>query len=123
MNKHYFRILLFGAVILFTLNTESYAQFGTDSTNSRPANSLMSIYSPYEGNLSLQINSTSNKNLKYVKVFDIIGSEIATIEITNQQFPTKYNIDLAGQKQNFFIFNLYSDKGLIESKKYLRGKL
>lgn len=85
--------------------------------------SLMSINSPSENNLSLRINAGGGKNLKYVKIFDIIGKEVASMEVGGQSFPLQYNFDLSNHRQNIFICNLYSDKGLIESKKFFKGKI
>ena len=82
----------------------------------------MSIHSAYEDNLSLRINSSAGKSLRYVKIFDIIGKEVATIDVAGQGFPVQFNVDLSSHRQNIFICNLYSEKGLVESKKFFKSK-
>lgn len=94
----------------------------SDSTARSFTNSLMSINAPSEDNISLRINNGGGKYLKYVKIFDIIGKEVASIEVNGQSFPIQYNVDLSAYRQNIFICNLYSDKGLVESKKFLKAK-
>lgn len=106
------------SVLIFNHNSNAQS----DSLKFSNSNSLMSISQSYQDNLSLKINGAAGRNLRLVKVFDIIGKEVASVEVASSNSASIYDIDLTSHKQNIFIFNLYSDKGLVESKKFLRTK-
>ena len=111
------------ALFIFALvGCNQVASAQSDSVRYSGNNSLMSINSRSDDNLSLSINSGGGKGLKFVKIFDIIGKEVATIDVTGQSYPVQFNLDLSGHRQNIFICNLYSEKGLLESKKFFKGK-
>ncbi len=113
-----FTIALF---ILTLVGCNQVVNAQSDSLRYGGTNSLMSINSRSDDNLSLSING-GGKGLKFVKIFDIIGKEVATIDVAGQSYPMLFNLDLSGHRQNIFICNLYSEKGLIESKKFFKGK-
>lgn len=120
MKKFLLSMIAFAFFTLMGCHQELKAQ--SDSTSKSNSLPLMSINTPSEDNVSLRINNGGGKYLKYVKIFDIIGKEVASIEVGSQSFPMQYNVDLSSYRQNIFICNLYSDKGLVESKKFLKGK-
>lgn len=119
--KH-FLLNVFALFIFSLMSCHQEVKAQSDSVRYNGNNSLMSIHSAFEDNLSLRINSNAGKSLRYVKIFDIIGKEVATIDVAGQGYPVQYNLDLSAHRQNIFICNLYSEKGLVESKKFFKGK-
>ncbi|MFN3403445.1 MAG: T9SS type A sorting domain-containing protein [Cytophagaceae bacterium] len=70
--------------------------------------------------LTIRVN-TGNKNVKFIRIYDLIGKEVAFIDLSNKTAGTyKVEVDFSHIKPGMYFCNIYSDKGLIETKKIQR---
>ncbi|HEX8549742.1 MAG TPA: T9SS type A sorting domain-containing protein [Cytophagaceae bacterium] len=67
--------------------------------------------------ITLKINST-DRHLKTIKIFDIIGNEIVSVELVHKEL-YKYDIDFSSFRPGVYLCNLYSDKGIVATRKLL----
>ena len=67
--------------------------------------------------ITLKINS-QDKHLKTVKIFDIIGNEVVSLELVHKEL-YKYDIDFSSFRPGVYLCNLYSDKGIVATRKLL----
>ncbi len=90
---------------------DAHAQSASDSTFS-----LIASPNPFEEELTLTIHP-GNKTVKSVRIYDIIGNEVAHVDLPLRHSPFSYTLNLAHLRPGFYFLNLYSDKGIIESRK------
>ncbi|WP_081990637.1 T9SS type A sorting domain-containing protein [Sporocytophaga myxococcoides] len=76
---------------------------------------------PFDDELNLTI-FPGNKNVKFIKIFDIIGKEVASIDLSNKVGPSAYKVDFSNLRPGLYFCNVYSDKGIIETRKVLRNR-
>lgn len=74
-----------------------------------------------DDHLTLKVFS-GNKNMKYVKIFDIIGNEVASIDLSGKTGTMTFNLDGSHLENGIYLCNLYSDKGILETKKVYWSK-
>ena len=58
-----------------------------------------------------------NKSMKYVKIFDIIGNEVASIDLAGKSGSLTFNVDASRLENGIYFCNLYSEKGIIQTNK------
>ena len=75
---------------------------------------------PFEDHFRLIINP-GNKTVTYVKIFDLIGKEVFSIDV-NSKSPSIYPLDATNLKPGIYFCTVYSEKGIIETKKIFRTK-
>ena len=63
-----------------------------------------------------------NKLMKYVKIFDIIGNEVASIDLAGKTGSMTFNVDASRLENGIYFCNLYTDKGILETKKVYWSK-
>jgi hypothetical protein len=86
-----------------------------DSTSSSATHLRMA---PSTSEERLHVNVTArNKNMKYLKIFDIIGNEVASIDLSGKTGSIAFSLDLSQFENGLYLCNLYSEKGIIETKK------
>ncbi len=76
---------------------------------------------PFDDELNLTI-FPGNKNVKFIKIFDIIGKEVASIDLSSKVGPSAYKVDFSNLRPGLYFCNVYSDKGIIETRKILRNR-
>jgi hypothetical protein len=76
---------------------------------------------PVENDVTLRINY-SGKDIKGIRIYDIIGKEILVIDLTGKSGNTSMTIDISALKPGIYFCNLYSDKGIIESRKMIKNR-
>ncbi len=76
---------------------------------------------PVENDVTLRINYT-NKDIKGVRIYDLIGKEVAYIDLTGKTGYTTLTIDISSLRAGIYFCNLYSDKGIVESRKMIKNK-
>jgi len=75
---------------------------------------------PFEDHFRLIINP-GGKTVTYVKIFDIIGKEVYSLDV-NSKMPSIYPLDATNLKPGIYFCTVYSDKGIIETKKIFRTR-
>gem|GEM_PF-3247386 len=101
-----------------TINVSSHSH----TTEFRePKYELQVSPNPFDDELNL-IVYPGNKNVKSIKIFDIIGKEVVSIDVTNKVGPSVYKVDFSNLKPGLYFCNVYSDKGIIETRKILRNR-
>jgi len=76
---------------------------------------------PAENDVTLSINYPG-ADIKGIRIFDMIGKEVAFIDLNGKTGPTQITIDISGFRPGIYFCNLYSDKGVIESRKLIKNK-
>lgn len=70
---------------------------------------------PITDKVFFKVNA-GDKNLKGIKIFDIIGNEIFALDLTHKEY-FKYELDFSSYRPGIYFCNLYCDKGILETKK------
>jgi hypothetical protein len=102
-------ILTLFALLSFTA-WDAHAQ-SSDSTFS-----VVTSPNPFDDELTLTIYP-GNRTVKSVRIYDIIGNEVAHTELPLRYTPFSYTLNLAQLRPGFYFLNIYGDKGIIESRK------
>ena len=75
---------------------------------------------PFEDHFRLIINP-GTKTVTYIKIFDLIGKEVYSIDV-NSKTASIYPLDASNLKPGIYFCTVYSDKGIIETKKLFRTR-
>jgi plastocyanin len=81
---------------------------------------LVASPNPFEDVVTLTINQ-GNKHLTSVRVFDLIGKEVAYIDLKNKT-SASYTLDFSKLNPGVYFCNVYSESGIVETKKLFRTK-
>lgn len=76
---------------------------------------------PVENDVTLRINY-AGKDIKGIRIYDLIGKEVAYIDLSGKTGYTTLTIDISSLRAGIYFCNLYSDKGIIESRKMIKNK-
>ena len=76
---------------------------------------------PVENDVTFRINY-SGKDIKGVRIYDLIGKEVSFIDLNGKSGRTELTIDISALKPGIYFCNLYSDKGILESRKMIKNK-
>ncbi|MBC7450231.1 MAG: T9SS type A sorting domain-containing protein [Cytophagales bacterium] len=93
--------------------SESFAQSDSSAFYISP--------NPVEDDVTLRINY-AGKDIKGVRIYDIIGKEVSFIDLTGKAGRTELTIDISALRPGIYFCNLYSDRGIIESRKMIKNK-
>ena len=105
------------ALILFLL-------FGIGFASNAQSDTATTFYispNPVENDVTFRINYL-NKDIKAVRIYDMIGKEVAYIDLTGKTGFTTITIDISALHTGIYFCNLYSDKGIVESRKMIKNK-
>ncbi len=110
---------LAGLCLGIVLTSGLYAQnIDTTSVTSH----LRTAHNSLDESLNVRV-FPGNKNMKYVKIFDIIGNEVASIDLSNRvSKELSFTIDGSKFETGIYLCNLYSDKGIVETRKLYWSK-
>jgi hypothetical protein len=124
MNKvelKYLVVFLAGLFLGVLFGPKAYAQANTDSTALSTPH-LRTSSNTSEDQLTLTVVS-GNKNLKIIKIFDIIGNEVKSIDLSSSKQGTlNFILNVSHLENGIYLCNLYSDKGIVETKKIYWSK-
>jgi hypothetical protein len=98
--------------ILAVPKVQAQSQF----TDTSGATHLRAAVNPLDEKVTLKVNP-GNKNMKYVKIFDIIGNEVASIDLSGKSGSLTFSLDASHLENGIYLCNLYSDKGIVETRK------
>ena len=124
MTKHL--VYIFGLITVISLTVGFYTYGATPVNDSNHDLNAVHQKAPYDfeiipnyvhEKITLKINST-DKHLKTIKIFDIIGNEIISLELVHKEL-YKYDIDFSSFRPGVYLCNLYSDKGIVATRKLL----
>ena len=114
MKKIVFIVSLFFTAVL--THQEVIAQTDTTFSVSTSAN-------PFDDQVVININH-ANKNVTGLKIFDAIGKEVSselTIHAVYRGGVLSYTIDFTGVRPGVYFCSIYTDKGVIETRKLFRA--
>ncbi len=60
------------------------------------------------------------KDIRGIRIYDIIGKEVAYIDLTGKTGLLVFPIDVSALRPGIYFCNLYSSKGIIESRKIIK---
>lgn len=102
------KLLLFFAFIIFAFAAQ--AQVTSDT-----AFVFHATYSPLDG-IEMQV-APGNKAVRGIRVYDLIGNEVARQELSGKQAIYFYTIDTSRLPGGLYFCAVYSDKGILETRK------
>ena len=76
---------------------------------------------PVENEVTLRI-SYGGKDLKAIRIYDLIGKEVFYIDLSGKNGYTLVPLDISFLRPGIYFCNLYSDKGIVESRKMIKNK-
>ncbi len=82
---------------------------------------LVASPNPFDDEVTLTIHE-GNKKLSAIKIFDLIGKEVAHIDLRNKSGSVSYKLDFSQLRPGVYFCNVYSENGIIETKKLFRTK-
>lgn len=115
-------LTLIAALLFFCGNLA--AQANADSSASERNHlkyELIASPNPFEDEVTLTI-TTGNKNLIALRIFDLIGKEVAYYDLRNKQGEFRIKVNFAELTPSVYFCNVYGANGIIESKKLFRTK-
>ncbi len=104
-------------VIFFLLIGFGFASHAQSDTTT----SFQISPNPVENDVTFKINYT-RKDIRAVRIFDIIGKEISYIDLSGKTESFTITIDISSLRPGIYFCNLYSDKGIVESRKMIKNK-
>ncbi|WP_018343550.1 T9SS type A sorting domain-containing protein [Cytophaga aurantiaca] len=104
------------AVILFFLGIGFASNAQSDT-----ATTFLISPNPVETDVTFRI-SYLNKDIKAIRIYDMIGNEVAYIDLSNKTGFTSLTLDISSLKTGIYFCNLYSNKGIVESRKMIKNK-
>jgi hypothetical protein len=111
--KHYLHLLIF--FLLFTV-----IQLKAQSPEQANATYELSISpNPVEDRATFRVTS-GNYNLSEIKIYDLIGKEVYSIDLKNGS--GVYPVDLSNLRPGVYFCTIFSEKGIIETRKLVRSK-
>ncbi len=111
------RLLLIVFVCVLAFLTHSKVQAQTDTTFS-----VSTSANPFDDQIT--INITQAKNVTGIKVFDAIGKEVsAEIPVNSiaKGNVLSYTLDFTHMRPGVYFCTIYSDKGILETRKLFRA--
>jgi hypothetical protein len=115
MKKIWLLVLVFG--FLAIARQEAKAQSDTTFTASLSP-------SPFDDQLTIHIVQ-GNKNVTLIKIFDAIGKEVYSSDnstvLAARGGVISLTLDFSGLKPGLYFCSIYSDKGIIETRKIFRS--
>lgn len=106
------------AIILFLIVGIGFASNAQSDT----ATTFLISPNPVENDVTFRIINYINKDIKAVRIYDMIGKEVAYIDLTGKTGFTTITIDISALRTGIYFCNLYSDKGIVESRKMIKNK-
>ena len=74
---------------------------------------------PFDDQLSMNIN-IGEKNVTDIKIYDIIGKEVASVNLSGKTGLHSYKVDTSNLKPGIYFCTVYSATGILETKKLFR---
>ena len=106
--------LIFICLLVAGIGFASHAQSDTATTFHISPN-------PVENDVTFRINFPT-KDIRAVRIYDLIGKEVAYIDLMGKSGYTVLTIDISALRPGIYFCNLYSDKGIVESRKMIKNK-
>jgi len=117
MNKKLQSIIILFAFFTLSSTMSVRAQSALDTAS----HFLTATPNPFEDRLEIRVKETSPV-IKFIKITDIIGNQVAFLDVSDRALPINFHLDFSGLKQGLYLCNVYSDKGLVETKRLYRNK-
>jgi plastocyanin len=91
----------------------------TGISNYSAAYDLSASPNPFSDQLSLNLN-VGNKNLTFLKIYDLIGKEVAYVDLAGKTGSHSYNVDTSNLRAGIYFCTVYSDRGVVETMKLFK---
>ncbi len=112
------RVLLIVFVCFMAVLTHTEAQAQTDTTFS-----VSTSANPFDDQVIINVTQ-ANKNVTGIKIFDAIGKEVSAEIPVNSIFRAgvlSYTLDFTHMRPGVYFCTIYSDKGILETRKLFRA--
>ena len=114
------QIIIFSFLATFMAGkgfTQSVSIEGVNNTS--PGYNLSAAPNPFSDQLSLSIN-IGNKNLTQLKIYDLIGKEVTSINLDGKSGFHTYRVDASHLRPGIYFCTVYSEKGIVETMKLFK---
>jgi plastocyanin len=91
----------------------------TAINNSTSTYDLTAAPNPFNDQLSLNIN-VGEKSLTQLKIYDLIGKEVTSINLDGKSGSHTYNVDASNLRPGIYFCTVYSEKGIVETMKLFK---
>lgn len=82
----------------------------------------MSVWpNPFENEVTITLIA-GNKNLTAVRISNILGTEVAYIDLRNRSGAQSYRLDFSQLPGGFYICSVYGTEGIIETRRLSHKK-
>jgi hypothetical protein len=82
---------------------------------------LSAAPNPFENEVTITLNG-GTKKLIAIRICDIIGSEVAFIDLRNKSGIVSYRLDFSALPSGVYFCNVYGEDGIIETKRLSHRK-
>jgi hypothetical protein len=80
---------------------------------------LSAAPNPFNDQLALNIN-VGNKNLSQLKIYDLIGKEVTSINLDGKSGSHSYSVDTSNLRPGIYFCTVYSERGIVETMKLFK---
>jgi hypothetical protein len=112
------RILLIVSVIFLATFAHFEAKAQTDTTFS-----ITTSANPFDDQIVINVNN-ANKNVTGIKIFDAIGKDVSSEVGINSVYRSgtlSFTLDFTSVRPGVYFCSVYSDKGILETRKLFRA--
>lgn len=76
---------------------------------------------PFDNEATITING-GNKKVTHIRIHDIIGKEVAYIDLRNKSGQLSFKLDFSNLPAGVYFCNVYGEEGIIETKRLSHTK-
>ena len=112
------KVLLIVSLLFIAVLTHQEVKAQADTTFS-----VSTSANPFDDQVIVNV-TLANKNVTGLKIFDAIGKEVSSdlvIHVVNRGGILSYTIDFTSVKPGVYFCSIYSDKGILETRKLFRA--
>jgi len=112
------RILLIVSIVFLATLANFEAKAQTDTTFS-----VTTTANPFDDQVVINVNH-GNKTVTGLKIFDAIGKEVSSDISINAVYRggiLSFTLDFTGVRPGVYFCSIYSDKGILETRKLFRA--
>ena len=112
------RILVIGFLFFIAVLAHNEAKAQSDSTFS-----VSTSANPFDDQITINVMH-ANKNVTGIRIVDAIGKEVSAevhVTLVNRGGILSYTLDFTNVKPGVYFCSIYSEKGILETRKLFRS--
>jgi hypothetical protein len=122
--KKFLQLIIFSLVVSILFSGETFSQANNADTIfigslKEPKFEFSAVPNPFDDQLSLDI-ALGNKNVTEIKIYDLIGKEVASVNLSGKTGFHSYKVDTSNLRAGIYFCTVYTANGILETKKLFR---